>query len=104
MCQLNYWLLSAVEGPGCTEAVATVHRLVASRSEGHHRVLATLSANCWVHFAGPSSEASFLALTRPTTLGAALGLIGVTFRGEELLLSSGKGKFIPAIYAGKGLI
>jgi hypothetical protein len=37
-------------------------------------------------------------------LGTTLGLVGVTFRGEELLLASGKGEIIPAVYAGKGLI
>jgi hypothetical protein len=57
-----------------------------------------------MHFSGRSAEASFLALTRAPTLRTALRLIGVAFRGEELLLSSGKGEFIPAVYTGKGLL
>jgi hypothetical protein len=37
-------------------------------------------------------------------LGTALRLIGITLGSEELLLASGKGKIVTAVYTGEGLI
>ncbi len=48
----GYYLLAVAGGPHRAEAIATVDRLVTTRPEGNHSILATLSANCLVHLSG----------------------------------------------------
>jgi len=76
-------------------AVTTIHWPALSRLEGHFTFLATLNTYRGMHLAA-SSGASGIVVLRSLCLTArrtALGLIGVSPTGIELLFLSGKGEF-----------
>ena len=94
------------------EAVVAVDRAVSSRPERNGGVLATLGANCRMHFpsvlAEPTAtaEASPVALTAscPAAGRAAPGLIRVALLGMIRLVVSGKGERLTTFHARKGSV
>ena len=84
----------------CAEAIAAVHGPVAARDERNHRIGAALGADDGMHFPGCAGVAALLIFSRSTTICAALGLVGVASRCEELLLPNREGKSRSALNAG----
>ncbi len=84
----------------CAEAIAAVHGPVAPGDERNHGVGATLGADHGMHFPRCAGVAALLILSRSTTIRAALGLVGVPSRREELLLPNREGKPRTALHAG----
>ncbi len=94
-----------------TKAIAAIDGPIAPGPERHHGVDAALGADCRMHLAGSATESAAAAATAPlltlagrTALGTTTGLVGESLRSEELLLSSGEGKFIPTFYTRKGFV
>lgn len=95
------------------EAIATVDRFVAAWHERHEGFLATLAADCRVHwslrspFAGVArSAASALPrrFARRTAVGASARLVREAFFGVKLLFASGEREGLVAIAAGQALV
>src|SRR4030042_5737448 len=88
-------------GSDFTVAIATVHRLVTAGFKRYLGILAALGAFYREHLTTLSiaRAAVSVALCFPclAARGAALGLIGVALRLEELLVLSAEGKGSPAI-------
>jgi hypothetical protein len=88
-----------------TEAFAAIYRPTFTGFKGHFGFFAALGANRRVHLAGLKAAAGTAGTAGTVALGfpglsavrAPLGLIGVAFGLEELLLRSGEGKRSPAI-------
>jgi hypothetical protein len=77
-------------------ALATIYRSTFSRLERYFGFLTALGAYCWEHLApGPVAVAIVsVTLCFPgfAACGAALGLVSIAFRLEELLFLSAEGK------------
>jgi hypothetical protein len=98
-----------------TEAVAAVHRAIASGLERHLGILATLGADGGVHFAAPiaaatatatvpvaaATTARALAAPSQTARRTTLRLVGVALFGVILLIFSAEGEGLAAVLAGK---
>ena len=82
-------------------AIATVHRFVTSGFKGYLGVLAAPGTFHGEHLPVGSVTRATTSITLPfsclPTGGAALGLIGVAFSLEKLLIFSAEGKGSPAI-------
>jgi hypothetical protein len=100
---------------GVSVAVPAVYRLIATRLKRYFGMFATLSAGYGVHLARASvaiAATTIAAATIPKTLGPSgrtagrttLGLIGVAFSGEELLLFGCKRERFSAIGTLKGFL
>jgi len=87
-------------------AVAAVHRFIATRLKGHFGGFATLGAGSGEHLAGGSVAAISIALRLPclTALRASLGLVGVAFGLEELLVLGAEGESSSTVGACEGLV
>ena len=88
-------------------AGAAINRPIVFRQEWYLRLRATLSANDRMHLARSTlrttARSGFCAVAR-TAARTTAGLIHQTFLLVKFLLTSGKGKIIPAIAAFKGLV
>jgi hypothetical protein len=102
-----------VGGTFTREAIATIHRLVASRLEWDLRHLAACATGDVKHFAtaavraprpSETASAAFGGLTRRTAVWAAIGFILEAFTREELLFSGAEGELHTAIRAGQFFI
>jgi len=82
-------------------AIATVNRPISAGLERHFSLFATLGTYCGEHLAsGPVAVAAIsiaVHLSGLTARGAALGLVGIAFGLEELLLFDGEGECSPTI-------
>ena len=87
-------------------AIAAVYGSVFARLKRHLGVFAALGAYYGEHLPlGPVAVIPVTAcLPCPATRRTALGLIGIAFRSEELLLFSAEGKSSPAISALKWFV
>jgi hypothetical protein len=76
-------------------AFTTIYWSALSRLEGHFTLLTTLNAHGGMHFAASSGASGVVELGSLclAARGAALGLIGISPTGIELLFLSGKGEF-----------
>jgi len=85
--------------PDFTEAFAAVYRPAFTGLEGYFGVLTALGADRRVHLACLAAATGTVSLgfSGLSAVRAPLGLIGVAFRLEELLLRSAEGKRSPAI-------
>jgi hypothetical protein len=87
---------------GLVVTITAVHGLIAARLKRNFCLNATLSADHGMHLARASISVTAI-ITRSlgsscrTASDAALGFIGVTFRGKELLIFDGKGEGFSAI-------
>ncbi len=86
------------------EAIATVDRFVTPGYKGDRSVNPAPGAHDWMHLSGSVSGTPTLALSSLSILGTPLGLVDKAPGSEEFLLASGKGKWVPAIHAGKGFV
>jgi hypothetical protein len=80
-------------GPDFTEALAAIDRSAFTGFKRYFCILATLGTNCGEHLARPIAAGTVsLCLPGLSAGGASLGLIGVAFGLEELLLLGTEGE------------
>jgi hypothetical protein len=91
---------------GFAEAIAAINRLITAGLERHLGAFTTGGAGGGKHLTRGSIAAVTVAfcLSGLAAFRAALGLIGVAFGTEELLVFSAEGKSCIAVGAGKGFI
>jgi hypothetical protein len=86
--------------PDFAEALAAVYRTAFTGLEGDFGFFAALGADSGVHLARSATGAVALGFPGLPAVRTALGLIGVAFGLEELLLRSSEGKRSSAISTG----
>jgi hypothetical protein len=90
--------------PDFAEAFAAVYRAAFTGLEGDFGIFTALGADSGVHLARFTAGAVPLGLPSLAAGGAALGLIGIAFGLEELLLRSAKGERRPTIGTSECLV
>ena len=101
-----YRMLFALLSPA-SEAVAAVDRFVTARLERNLASLPAFRANCVKHHALSAVIAASVVTRMLLCISArlaALGFVGETLFGVELLLAGSKGELLSAIFADDGLV
>ena len=91
------------------ETVAAIDRAVSPWAEGHHGVVAALSADDWVHFPGTvlvhsAAAASLLGSANRAATAATLGFIPEPASLEEFLFPGSEYELGATFHADQGLI